>query len=80
MPSQVKSLQRKYRIIMWDVVTRDYSKKVTKEEVFENVKRYVRNGSIIVFHDSLKAERNLRYALPLSIEWMMEQGYEFALL
>ncbi|MBQ7822865.1 MAG: polysaccharide deacetylase family protein [Bacteroidaceae bacterium] len=80
MPAQVKILQRKYRIIMWDVVTRDYSKKVTKEQVFENVKRYVRNGSIIVFHDSLKAEKKLRYALPLSLEWMLAQGYEFALL
>ena len=62
---------------MWDVVTRDYSKKLTGEQVFANVKRYVRNGSIIVFHDSLKAEKNLRYALPKSIEWLMENEYRF---
>jgi peptidoglycan/xylan/chitin deacetylase (PgdA/CDA1 family) len=45
--------------------------------VLANVRRYVRNGSIIVFHDSLKAEKNLRYALPRAIEWLKEQGYEF---
>lgn len=62
---------------MYDLVTRDYSKKLTGEEVLENVKRYTRNGSIIVFHDSLKAERNLRYALPLALKWLKDQGYEF---
>lgn len=73
-------LRRKYRIILWDVVTRDYSKLRTPEQVLENVKRYTRNGSIIVFHDSLKAEKNMKYALPRSIEWLKEQGYSFRLL
>lgn len=77
LPRQVYILNKKYKIIMWDVVTRDYSKLVSKEQVLENVKRYTRNGSIIVFHDSLKAEKNLRYALPLALEWLIEQGYEF---
>lgn len=75
--SQAIALKRNYRLIMWDVVTRDYSKKLNGEQVFENVKRYTRNGSIIVFHDSLKAEANLRYALPKSIEWLLAQEYEF---
>lgn len=74
---QALALKRKYRIIMWDVVTRDYSKKLNGEQVFSIVKRYTRNGSIIVFHDSLKAENNLRYALPRSIEWLLKEGYEF---
>lgn len=65
---------------MWDVVTRDYSKLMTPEKVFENVKRYTRDGSVIVFHDSLKAEKNMKYALPQSIEWLKEQGYTFKLL
>ncbi len=75
--SQSLALKRKYRIIMWDVVTRDYSNKLNGEQVFNNIKRYTRNGSIIVFHDSLKAEKNLRHALPLSIEWLLKEGYEF---
>lgn len=62
---------------MYDLVSRDYSRKLTGEQVFDNVRRYVRNGSIIVFHDSLKASRNMRYALPRAIEWLLEQGYEF---
>lgn len=70
-------LGRKYRIVMWDLVTRDYSKWMTAEDIFRNVKRYARNGSIITFHDSVKSVGKLRYALPASIEWLREQGYEF---
>lgn len=78
--SQAKAIKEHYNIIMYDLVTRDYSKKLTGDEVLANVKRYARNGSIIVFHDSLKAEKNMRYALPLAIEWLKAQGYEFAAL
>jgi Predicted xylanase/chitin deacetylase len=74
---QFWALRKKYKIVMWDVVTRDYSKRQTPEQVLENVKQYTRNGSIIVFHDSLKAEKNMKYALPLAIEWLLEQGYVF---
>lgn len=76
-PLQTRLIKRHYNIIMYDLVTRDYSKRVTGEEVLENVKRYARNGSIIVFHDSKKAHVNMRYALPRAIEWLKEQGYEF---
>lgn len=75
--SQFFSLRKKYQIILWDVVTRDYSKRQTPMQVLENVKKYARNGSIIVFHDSLKAEKNMKYALPRAIEWLLEQGYTF---
>ena len=70
-------VNRKYRIIMWDVVTRDYSKWITAEDVLNNVKRYTRNGSIITFHDSLKSIDKLHYALPEALRWLKEQGYEF---
>lgn len=70
-------LGRKYRIVMWDLVTRDYSKWMTAADVVNNVKRYVRNGSIITFHDSLKSIEKLKTALPESIKWLKEQGYEF---
>ena len=73
-------LKNHYNIVMYDLVTRDYNRKLTGEQVFGNVKRYARNGSIIVFHDSLKAEANMKYALPRSIEWLKEQGYEFSQL
>ncbi|MDE5805864.1 MAG: polysaccharide deacetylase family protein [Paramuribaculum sp.] len=75
--SQAAAIKAHYNIIMYDLVTRDYSRKLTPEQVLDNVKRFARNGSIIVFHDSLKAEKNLRYALPRAIEWLKQQGYEF---
>ena len=74
---QAAAIKDNMRIIMYDLVTRDYSKKLTGEQVLDNVRRYVRNGSIIVFHDSLKSESNLRYALPRAIEWLKENGYQF---
>ena len=74
---QYMILKDKYRIVMWDLVTRDYSNKLNGPQVLAIVKKYVRNGSIITFHDSLKSEKNLKYALPRAIEWLKEQGYEF---
>ena len=70
-------MNRHYRIIMWDLVTRDYSKRMTAEDVLNNVKKYARNGSIITFHDSLKSIDKLHYALPQALKWLKEQGYEF---
>lgn len=70
-------VNRYYKIIMWDLVTRDYSKWMTAQDVVNNVKRYARNGSIITFHDSLKAIDKLRTALPESLAWLKSQGYEF---
>jgi len=78
--SQFWALRKLYKIIMWDVVTRDYSRLMTADQVFEVVKKYTRNGSIIVFHDSLKAGNRMKESLPKSIEWLMEQGYSFELI
>lgn len=74
---QAAAIKDNMRIIMYDLVTRDYNRKLSGEQVLDNVKRYVRNGSIVVFHDSLKSEQNLRYALPRAIEWLKENGYVF---
>lgn len=69
-----------YRVVMWDLVTRDYSKLLTAEDVINNVKRYARNGSIITFHDSLKSIDKLKHALPESLRWLQQQGYEFRVI
>ena len=61
-------------------MTRDYSNRLDADAVFENVRRFARPGSIIVFHDSVKARENVLAALERSIEWLKEQGYEFRLL
>ncbi|MBQ8655601.1 MAG: polysaccharide deacetylase family protein [Prevotella sp.] len=70
-------LNKHFKIVMWDLVTRDYSKWLNADDVLNNVKRYARNGSIITFHDSLKSIDKLHTALPAAIEWLREQGYEF---
>jgi len=77
---QFYALRKRYKIIMWDVVTRDYSCLMTADQVFEVVKKYTRNGSIIVFHDSIKAGDRMKESLPRSIEWLIEQGYNFRLI
>ncbi len=74
---QAKALRQRFNIVMYDLVTRDYSRRLNPDQVFENVRKYARNGSIIVFHDSIKAGENMRRALPRSIEWLKSQGYEF---
>ena len=79
-PRQLMALKKHYRVIMYDLVTRDYSRHMTEEDVVGNVKKYARDGSIIVFHDSLKSIERLRTALPESLSWLRDQGYEFMLL
>ncbi|MFI3239027.1 MAG: polysaccharide deacetylase family protein [Bacteroidales bacterium] len=73
---QARKIKEHFQIIMYDLVTRDYSRNLNGEQVFDNIKHYTRDGSIIVFHDSLKAENNLRYALPRAIEWLQDNGYK----
>ena len=74
-PKQLRKLSKEYEIIMWDVITRDYNEKLTPEKVFSIVKKYTRNGSIIVFHDSEKSAKNMFGALPLSIEFLKKNRY-----
>ncbi|MFB6317994.1 polysaccharide deacetylase family protein [Saccharicrinis sp. FJH54] len=70
----------KYKVVMWDVLPADYDMNRTGEQCFETVKRKTRAGSIIVFHDSVKARKNLVEALPLSIEYLLDQGWKFKTL
>lgn len=79
-PRQAMALSRHFRIVMYDLVTRDYSWRLDAAGVVENVRRYARPGSIIVFHDSLKSWARLERALPESIEWLISQGYGFGLI
>ena len=79
-PSQIKFLKTKYRIIMWSVLTYDYSKKVNKEQCLKNSIIKTKPGSIIVFHDSLKSADNMLYALPLFLKHFTDKGFVFKLL
>ncbi len=79
-PSQIKHLKKKYSIIMWSVLTYDYSKKVSKEQCLKNSIVKTKPGSIVVFHDSLKSENNLFYALPMFLKYFTDKGFVFSVL
>lgn len=64
-----------YRLIYWDILTRDYDKNVTPEQMLANIKKNTRPGSIINFHDSLKSNERMLTVLPQAIEWLQAQGY-----
>jgi peptidoglycan/xylan/chitin deacetylase (PgdA/CDA1 family) len=68
------------QIIMWDVLSGDFDLKLSPEKCYQNVIKNARNGSIIVFHDSLKAFDRLQYALPKALQYLKEQGYQFGTL
>jgi len=74
---QITVLKEKYQIVMWDVLTHDYSKNISRQNCLNGSIGATREGSIIVFHDSLKAERNLTYVLPKFLDHFSAQGYEF---
>ena len=75
--SQYRALiEAGYHIVFWDVISYDYEK-IPEQECLKNVMDHTRNGSIVLFHDNKKAEKNLKYALPVFLKHFSEQGYEF---
>lgn len=78
--SQYRALLLDYRIIFWDVLSYDYDALVSPEKCLDNCLKYTRNGSVIVFHDNIKAQKNLKFALPHYIEHFLKLNYKFAIL
>ncbi len=75
-PHQGKVLSERYKIIMWNLLSRDYSKRLSRKSCAHNVIKHVKPGSIVVFHDSIKSSRNLWYALPRVLEHIQQQGWK----
>lgn len=76
--AQAKIVRRLgYKIIMWDVLSADFDQTITPEKCLENVISNVKSGSVIVFHDSIKASHNLKYALPETLNFLKEKGFLF---
>ena len=73
---QIKALPD-YHIIMWDVLSVDYNKNLSPEKCLKNTIGATRSGSIVVFHDSFKAEKNLVFALPRYLEYFADRGFTF---
>jgi peptidoglycan/xylan/chitin deacetylase (PgdA/CDA1 family) len=81
--SQIKLLRQErpgLQIVMWDILSKDYDKSVRPEKCLENVLKYTRPGSIVLFHDSLKAFDRLEYVLPRAMEEWSKRGWEFSVL
>ncbi len=78
--SQYKALiNNKYKIVFWDVISYDYEK-ITGEQCAKNVLSHTKNGSIVLFHDNIKAEKNLKYTLPLFLKHFANLQFEFKAL
>ena len=79
-PSQYFLLKNKYLFVMWSVLTRDYSRRVKPDQCLDIAIQNTRPGSIVVFHDSIKAAENVLYALPRFLDHFIEKGYRFKVL
>jgi peptidoglycan/xylan/chitin deacetylase (PgdA/CDA1 family) len=66
-----------YKIIMWDVLSADFDTSISSNKCLKNVIKNTKNGSIVVFHDSLKASEKLKFVLPKILEYYSEKGYSF---
>lgn len=77
-PKQYRILKSNFKVVLWSVLSMDYSKWISPTRCAEMVLGNVRGGDIVVFHDSHKAEANLRYALPICLEYLTALGYKFA--
>lgn len=76
-PNQAKLLKDQFKIIMWSVLSGDFDEKRTKEDCLNTVLKYSKSGSIIVFHDSLKAEERMLYTLSSALESFTKKGFQF---
>jgi len=74
--AQAKSIRQKgYQIVMWNVLSADYDQTISEEKCFKNVAETIKPGSVVVFHDSLKAQRNMQYALPKVLDIIAGNGW-----
>ena len=76
-PSQARILRQNYKLIMWSVLSVDYDKSLNAERCLKNTIKATEPGAIVVFHDSIKAEKNLRYVLPKYMDHFSKIGYTF---
>lgn len=75
--SQLSVLRSQYSVIMWDVLTGDFDQTISADKCLKNTLTKTREGSIVVFHDSLKAKKNLFYVLPKFLEHFSKEGFGF---
>lgn len=76
----IPTIKKNYEIIMWDVLTKDYLPRLNVKRALKRIKKATKPGSIIVFHDSVKAETNLKAMLPDYLKFLEEEGYKISVL
>lgn len=76
----ISTIKKDYEIIMWDVLTGDFDPNLKKEACLQKSIQATKNGSIIIFHDSIKAQENMLYALPRYLEHFKNEGFNFKTL
>jgi len=79
-PWQIKKIKQHYKIIMWDVLSYDFKKKISSERLKQNVFNNIENGSIIVFHDNKKSEKILKECLEEILIQLIKEEYKFSTL
>jgi peptidoglycan/xylan/chitin deacetylase (PgdA/CDA1 family) len=79
-PRQFIHLRKSYTIVMWDVLSMDYDAHLSSETCLKNVLHHVRNGSVITFHDSVKAWPRLKEILPQILQELSNQGFTFSVI
>jgi len=70
-------LNANYKIVMWNVLSGDFDTTLSKEKCLDNVMKYITSGSIVVFHDSIKANKKVKYVLPEILAHFSREGYNF---
>jgi peptidoglycan/xylan/chitin deacetylase (PgdA/CDA1 family) len=79
-PAQVRALKQEYKIVMWSLLANDFVQAHSSERSLQQLFRHTRPGSIVLFHDSIKTEKKLKYMLPRFLQFGIEEGYTFKML
>lgn len=75
-PSQMRAVAKRFKIVMWSIVSHDYNRHLSPRRVTNIVLKEIKPGSIVVFHDSDKAFRNMNYALVQTLEFAKQKGWK----
>lgn len=76
--TQIEALKRDHHIVMWDVISGDFDQSISRQQCLDNVLGNAKAGSIVVLHDSVKAEEKIRFVLPRVLERFAEKGFAFS--
>lgn len=74
---QYMEIRKTHKVIMWDVVSGDFDRKVSQEQCLKNVLDHADSGSIVLMHDKERTAGKLAYYLPRVLGHYAENGFVF---